>query len=382
MKILVAPNAFKEAINSIEVAKYIASGLKKASDDFQIIESPVADGGVGTLLVLARAVKGNLHEISVSGPMGGRVNARFGVVEDPESGEKTGIIEMAEVAGLNRVPQKLRNPFKATTKGVGELVLAAVAKNCTKLIIGIGDSATIDCGIGFLSVLGVDFLNQSNRPVAENGNGVLSLVKIDATGLMRKLREVKIVVAADVSNKLTGPNGALMFAQQKGVAARMLPKADRIFRNFRQIILNQHGLDLNKVPGAGAAGGIGAGMAAILGAEMKSGFELVRDITGLEAKIKESDLVITGEGQIDKQSLYGKSLIRMIKLCNKNKKPVICVAGSILPEAKLLYRYGVIGLYGIANKPMDLREALTNTPILLQDMAYSIGKTIWGIGFK
>ncbi len=378
MKVLVAPNSFKEALDSIDVAKNIAIGLKRAADEFLITELPLADGGAGTMQIINRVLEGTIVKVKVSGPTDNKVEASYGLAKDFPSGDKIAIIELAQAAGLSLVPKRLRNPLKTTTNGVGQLILDASRKDCKKVLLGIGDSATIDCGVGALSVLRFKFLAKNEREITPDGYGLLNVNKIDISAVADELRRMKIIVLADVDNRLTGPDGALMFARQKGATDKMLSVIDDGLRRFRQVVLNQFGKDLDKITGSGAAGGIGGSIAVLLKGEIKSGFEVVSELTGLEDKIKDTDLVITGEGKIDKQSLYGKSLIKIIRLCNKYKKPIICLAGGINPEAKILYRYGVIGLYSIINEPMELEKAIVDTPMLLQNTAQAVGKTIRG----
>lgn len=372
VKILVAPNSFKESLNSLEVARHIRIGLKKASKKFQITEVPLADGGIGTVYVLVKALKGKFVRLKVSGPLNKKVFATYGIIPK----QKIAIIELAEAAGLKLVPEKRRNPLLTTTKGVGELILDAVNKNCKKIILGIGDSTTIDLGVGAISVLGVRFLDNNDNEIELNCRGLLELKKIDASKIYKKLKNTKIIIASDVKNILTGKKGALIYAKQKGAKRTMIPVIHKALRNFKEVILKQYGINLDTILGSGAAGGIGGAMKVILNAEIKSGFEIIKAIVALEKKIEQSDLIITGEGKIDKQNLYGKTTKKVVDIAYKYKKPVILVAGSITKDAEFFYKYGVIGQYSILTPSISKKNAIKNAPKLLEDLAYSIGKRI------
>jgi glycerate kinase len=322
VKILVAPNSFKESLNSLEVARHIRIGLKKASKKFQITEVPLADGGTGTVYVLAKALKGKFVRLKVSGPLNKKVFATYGIIPK----QKTAIIELAEAAGLKLVPEKRRNPLLTTTKGVGELILDAVNKNCKKIILGIGDSTTIDLGVGAISVLGVRFLDNTDNEIELNCRGLLELKKIDASKIYKKLKNTKIIIASDAKNILTGKKGALIYAKQKGAKRTMIPVIHKALRNFKEVILKQYGINLDTILGSGAAGGIGGAMKVILNAEIKSGFEIIKAIVELEKKIEQSDLIITGEGKIDKQNLYGKTTKKVQVVLQRMQKSFINTA--------------------------------------------------------
>lgn len=381
MKILVACNGFKEALNSIEVCSYIKKGLLSASKEFVVEVAPLADGGTGTSYILTKSQKGRFVSKVVSGPLPGqKVKSTYGIVKI--KGKKVAIIELAEAAGLRLVPQEKRNPLLTTTKGVGELIYDAVVNQAVQyVILGIGDSATIDCGIGALSVLGFDFLDEKGEPVSLNCSGLMNIRKIveDKNNLfLNKLArgEVKITIASDVTNKLTGKNGVLMFAKQKGAKDEDFDFIHRSVKNFKAVVKKFYQVDLDDIPGSGAAGGIGGAMKVLLNAEIKPGFELVSQVINLEDKIKWCDIIITGEGKIDKQTLHGKTVFRVIQLAKKYRKPVICVAGWVEDDAKLLYKHGVIGVYSTTKYPTTLQEAIKNTNSSLEYIAETLGRTI------
>ncbi|MCS7228254.1 MAG: glycerate kinase, partial [Endomicrobia bacterium] len=269
-----------------------------------------------------------------------------------------------------------------TTKGVGELIYDAVVNhNVNKLILGIGDSATIDCGVGALSVLGFNFVDKYGNSVSPTCSGLDKIKKIifNSGNLFIKnfcKNKTEILIASDVTNKLTGPHGVLMFAKQKGAKNKDFSFINKAVSNFRKVVLKHYNKDLDKIPGSGAAGGIGGTMKVLLNAKIQPGFEIVSKIIKLEEKIKLCDLVITGEGKIDKQTLHGKTVFRVVQLANKYKKPVICIAGWVEPDSKLLFHFGVVGIYSTTLHPTTLQQAIKNTKSSLKYISESIGRTI------
>jgi glycerate kinase len=372
MRILVAPNSFKESLNSIEVAHHIGRGLKRASKKFHVTELPLADGGTGTSLIVTRALNGTFIKCSVSGPLGKKVSATYGIIPQ----QKIAVIELAEAAGLRLVPENKRNPLVTSTRGVGELMLDAIERGCKECILAIGDSATIDCGVGALSVLGIKFLNKAGAEIELNCRGLLDLAKIDTCGIMRELADSKITIASDVKNILTGRYGALVYAKQKGAKRKTMPIINQALKNFKNVIFKQYRLNLDKIVGAGAAGGIGGAFVAIVQAKIISGFGLVKDVVYLEDAIKNSDLVITGEGRIDRESFYGKTLKKVIDMAYIHKKPVLLIAGSIARDARVLKKYRVIEQYSLLKLSKSLQKSMINAPQLLEGLACSIGSAI------
>ncbi len=370
MKVLVAPNSFKESLNSIEVAHHIAKGLRKVSRKFKITELPLADGGTGTSYIMTKALDGEFVSRKVTGPTNSMITATYGVVPK----QRVAIVELAEAAGLKLIPKKERNPLITTTIGVGELILDAVNNRYRKIILGIGDSATIDCGVGALSVLGARFLDRKDSPIELNCKGLLNLKRIDTSQIPERVKSTKITIACDVKNILTGRYGALVYAKQKGAKRATMPLIRKALKIFKKVVLKQYQIDLDKIPGSGAAGGIGGAFVAVMKSEMISGFGLIKELVYLEDAIKACDLVITGEGKIDKQNLYGKTTKKVVDIAYKYKKPVILIAGSITKDAEIFYKYGVIGQYSILKSSVSLKNAIKNAPKLLEDLAYSIGK--------
>ena len=372
MRILVAPNCFKESLDSQSVARHIGIGLKRASRKFVVIECPLADGGTGTYTVITKALEGKFVKCTVSGPLHKIVVATYGYLPR----RKTAIVELAEAAGLVLVPKEKRTPMVTTTQGVGELIMNATKKGCKKIILGIGDSATIDCGVGALSVLGFRFLNRAGNDIEPNCRGLLDVDSIDDSRVSKKLRLVKITVASDVENVLTGARGALVYARQKGAKRRQVPIINRALMNFKKVIVQRYGIDLDKIPGSGAAGGIGGSLKVLLNAEIQSGFDLVKQIVSLEDKIKQSDIVITGEGVVDEQTFYGKVPRKVVDIAYRHQKPVIFIAGQIKNKSRLFDKYGVVGYYSIMKPFVSRRQAMQNTPQLLEALATAVGKKL------
>ncbi len=372
MKILVAPNSFKESLNSTEVAHHIAKGLRKASRKLKVTELPLADGGTGTSYIMTKALDGKFVSLKVTGPTNNMITATYGVVPR----QRIAVIELAEAAGLRLIPKKERNPLITTTKGVGELILDAVNNRYRKVILGIGDSATIDCGVGALSVLGARFLDRKDEPIELNCRGLLDLRRIDTSQMPERIRSVKITIASDVKNILTGRYGALVYAKQKGAKRATMPLIHKALKTFKKVVLKQYQIDLDKIPSSGAAGGIGGAFVAVMRSEMISGFGLIKELIYFEDAIKACDLVITGEGRVDKESFYGKTLKRVVDLAYIHKKPVILICGSITRDAKVFKKYRVLSQYSLVRSSMSLNKAMANAPKLLEELAIKVGKTL------
>ena len=372
MKVLVAPNSFKESLNSTEVAHHIAKGLRKASRKLKVTELPLADGGTGTSYIMTKALDGKFVSLKVTGPINNMVTATYGVVPR----QRVAIIELAEAAGLKLIPKKERNPLITTTKGVGELILDAVNNRYRKVILGIGDSATIDCGVGALSVFGARFLDRRDEPIELNCRGLLDLRRIDTSQMPERIRLVKITIASDVKNILTGRYGALVYAKQKGAKRATMPLIHKALKIFKNVVLRQYQINLDKIPGSGAAGGIGGAFVAVMKSEMISGFGLIKELVYLEDAIKACDLVITGEGRVDKESFYGKTLKRVVDLAYIHKKPVILICGSIARDVKVLKKYRVLSVYNLVKSSGSLDKAMVNAPKLLEELAIKVGKTL------
>jgi glycerate kinase len=353
MKIVVAPDSFKGSLTAIEVSDAIEQGIREVFPEAEIIKIPMADGGDGTVQCLVNATGGEILKEKVTGPLGGEVLASYGILGD----KKTAVIEMAEASGLTLVPENQRNPLITTTYGTGQLIKAALDQGCRKMIIGIGGSATNDGGAGMLQALGVKLLNQEGKEVGFGGVELKKIFRIDTKYLDNRLSETKVLIASDVSNPLCGPKGAArVYGPQKGATPEMIEELDKSLSYFAELTKRDLNKDVKDIPGAGAAGGLGASLMAFLDAELRPGIEIMIEAVKLEQAIKDADLVITGEGKIDSQTIYGKAPIGVAKIAKKYNIPVIAVAAIIGEDADIVYQYGINTLIKISEPPMSLAE--------------------------
>lgn len=353
MKIVVAPDSFKGSLTAAEVSDAIEQGTREIFPEAEIVKIPMADGGDGTVQCLVNATGGEILREKVKGPLGGEVLASYGILGD----KKTAVIEMAEASGLTLVPENQRNPLITTTYGTGQLIKAALDQGCRKMIIGIGGSATNDGGAGMLQALGVKLLNQEGKEVGFGGGELKKIFRIDTKYLDNRLSETKVLIASDVSNPLCGPQGASrIYGPQKGATPEIIEELDKSLSYFAELIKRDLNKDVKDIPGAGAAGGLGASLMAFLDAELRPGIEIIIEIVKLEQAIKDADLVITGEGKIDGQTIYGKAPIGVAKIAKKYNIPVIAVAAIIGDDADIVYQYGINTLLKISEPPMSLAE--------------------------
>ncbi|MTI80806.1 MAG: glycerate kinase [Firmicutes bacterium] len=363
MKILAAVDSFKGSLSSIEVAEAIKAGIHRVSPDMEVLTIPMADGGEGTVEAMVIATGGKFITKEVTGPLGTPVKARFGLLPDG-----TAVLEMAEASGLTLVPEDQRDPRITTTYGTGELIKLALDHGATNIVMGIGGSATNDCGAGMAQALGVRLLDAEEKDLSYGGSQLDKLQRIDMTGLDPRIKDVKIQVACDVQNPLCGPTGAsAIYGPQKGATPEMVKELDNKLSYFAEQFKEQLNIDVAEVPGAGAAGGLGAGLIAFTGAELKSGVELVSDTINIDSLMEQVDLVITGEGQIDSQSAYGKVPMGVAVRAAKYDKPVIAIAGSIGTGLEKLYELGIGSVVTIVNGPTSLKDAMENAANLTAD---------------
>ncbi|MDT9757016.1 glycerate kinase [Heyndrickxia coagulans] len=352
---LLAPDSFKESMTAKEVCAAMEAGIKKAIPDAVCIQVPMADGGEGTVQSLVDATGGTIYQQTVTGPLGHPVTACYGILGDGE----TAVIEMASASGIHLVTKETKNPLVTTTYGTGELIKACLDKKVKQILIGIGGSATNDGGAGMAQALGVKFLDERGGMLPFGGGALGDLAEIDLAGLDPRLKEVQIFVASDVTNPLCGENGAShVFGPQKGATKEMVALLDTKLSHYAAIIKEQLGKDVAEVPGAGAAGGLGAGLMVFTDAVLKSGIELVVEYTGLEQKVKDADIVLTGEGSIDFQTQFGKTPYGVARAAKKHGKPVIAVAGYVGEQIDVLYEKGIDAIFGILPRPMALEDAL------------------------
>ncbi len=366
MKIVIAPDSFKGSVTALEAANAIEQGLHRVFPEAIIEKIPMADGGEGTVQSLVDATGGHIRTERVLSPHGNEVEAEFGILSDG----KTAVIEMASASGLTLVPPDKRNPLRTTTFGTGQLIHAALDLGCRRLIIGIGGSATNDGGAGMAEALGVKFLKGDCTLIERGGDGIAELESIDITDLHPAILETETIVACDVNNPLTGPDGASqVYGPQKGATPEMVDTLDANLAHYDAILTRTLGKSFNNTPGAGAAGGLGAGLMAFLNAELKLGIDIMIDAVNLRERMKGASLVITGEGQLDFQTAFGKTPVGVAKVAKTYNIPVIAIAGSIGEGAKDVYAKGIDAMLGIAQTPMTLEDAVSDAVHLIADTA-------------
>ncbi|BDY06961.1 glycerate kinase [Ferrimonas sp. YFM] len=355
MKIVIAPDSFKESLSAMEVANAIEAGWHQVDAEAEVVKLPMADGGEGTVQALLDATKGDRVSLEVTAPLGNRVQADFGLLGDGT----TAVVEMAQASGLHLVPREARNPLLTTTLGTGELILAALDRGVKKIIIGIGGSATNDGGAGMMQALGAKLLDASGEALPVGGGALERLASLDLSGLDPRLSQVSLEVACDVDNPLCGPKGAsAVFGPQKGATEAMVAQLDANLGHYAQVIAQQHGVAVADIPGAGAAGGLGAALAGLLKARLKPGIEIVMDAVGLAQALQGADLVITGEGCIDGQSVHGKTPVGVARLAKRAGVPVVALAGSLGPGAELVHQEGIGALFSVVPGVTNLDHAL------------------------
>ena len=354
MKIIIAIDSFKGSLTSTEAGKAVEESILQAYPDWQTDIIPIADGGEGMLTVMLNATQGKKQTVWAHNPCMELTQAEYGISADGT----TAFIEMATISGLPLIREEQRNPMKTTTFGTGELIRDALEKGCTRFIIGIGGSATNDAGTGMLQALGYRFLNRKGEPLGQGGEILSEIKSIDTSGICPLLKNAHFIVACDVKNPFYGPEGAAcVFAQQKGADDAMITTLDEGMRNFAQVIAQETGRDIAHVAGSGAAGGMGGGMMAFLNAELKSGADLLLEISRFDERAAHADLIITGEGRIDKQSLMGKIPGKILAKGIELGIPVIALAGCIEDET-LLKEAGFAGIYAITPKEMPIEKAM------------------------
>lgn len=355
MKIVIAPDSFKESLTALEVAEAIEAGLKKVLPDAEYVKVPMADGGEGTVQSLVDATEGRLISAEVCAPLGNKVKAEFGLSGDG----RTAIIEMAAASGLHLVPPEARNPLRTTSYGTGELICAALDEGVEKIIVGIGGSATNDGGAGMLQALGALLLDAHHQPIGAGGGCLQDLAAIDLSGLDKRLADVEIVVACDVDNPLCGEKGAsAVFGPQKGATAEMVQALDSGLQHFAALAARDLGLDIQSPAGAGAAGGMGGGVLLLPDARLQAGVQIVMEAVKLAEKVQDADLVITGEGRMDAQSVHGKTPIGVAHTAKAFGKPVIAIVGCLREDYEVVYAQGIDAVFPIIRQLGSLEEIL------------------------
>ena len=367
MKIVLAPDSYKNSLTAKEVAMAMHKGFAKVYPEADFVDVPMADGGEGTVQSLVDAKNGQIITEEVINPLGRRTEAHYGLIDDG----KVAVIEMAEASGIQYINQFTQNPYITTTFGTGELIKSAIQKGAKTIIIGIGGSATNDGGAGMAQALGAHLLDEKGQELQYGGAMLEKLDKIDASAMLPELADVKVIIASDVTNPLTGPNGAShVFGPQKGANEEMVEFLDKALSHYADILKRDLGKDLKQVPGAGAAGGLGAGLLAFTHSEMRSGVDIVVDYTDLKDKVKDADVVVTGEGQIDFQTKFGKTPIGVAK-ATKAVNPqatVIAIAGSVGEKISELYPLGIDAIFTCVPGVEELSKAIQDTDKNLQQV--------------
>lgn len=375
MRVLIVPDSFKGSTTSLETARFIRSGVESVLPGCEFRILPVADGGEGTMEALVAAEGGSRQICTVQGPLGRPVEAAFGLLPDGWA-----VIEMAQASGLPLLSPQERDPSIASTYGTGELIASALDLGCRRILLGIGGSATNDGGAGMAAALGVRFLDEAGRELPPGGAALERLAAIDCSGLDPRLRETEVLVASDVTNPLCGPQGAsLVYGPQKGADEAMAARLDTALARYGTMLKQTFGRDFASLPGAGAAGGLGAGLMAFCHAELRPGIDIIFDRLGLEAEIAGADLIFTGEGRVDATSANGKLLSGVGRLALKYNKPVIALAGGIGPGGDGLLSKGISAVVPIADGPLTLEESLSQAPRLIAAAAARAARLI-GVG--
>jgi glycerate kinase len=371
VKIVIAPQGFKGNISALQVAQAIDNGIKRVMPDAVTVIKPMADGGDGTLEVLVGATEGIMMVTEVTDPLGGRVNARWGLLPD----KTTGVIEMAEASGITLVLSEQLNPLLATTYGTGELILAALDSGCRRLIIGLGGSATNDGGAGMAQALGVQLLDSEGAALPFGGAALAKLEHIDITNLDPRLADCDVVVACDVTNPLCGVQGAsASYGPQKGATAEMVEQLDAALAHYADVIRRELNIAVKDATGAGAAGGLGAGLMAFLKARIVPGVDVIIEATRLVEQLRDAELVFTGEGRIDSQTACGKVPTGVAQKAKEFGLPVIAIAGDMASDYRVVYKHGIDAVLSIAQGPISLSQSMANAERLIADTAESAFK--------
>lgn len=366
MKIVIAPDSFKGSLSACEAADNIRVGIARVYRDAELVCVPMADGGEGTVQAMVDATTGRIVKLQVMDPLQKYIEAFYGILGDG----KTAIIEMAAASGLPLVPENKRNPMLTTSYGTGELIKHALDMGCREIIIGIGGSATNDGGFGMAKALGFQFLDSGGRDIGHGGGALGRLQRIDSSKADSRLKQCTITVACDVQNPLCGPMGATyVFGPQKGASSEMLEMLDKNLEHYAAVVKSATQIDIKDCPGAGAAGGMGGGLMALLDARLKKGIDIVMDKVNLEQHLQGTDLVITGEGRMDSQTQYGKTPFGVMQAAKKYQVPVIGIAGQLGEGIEELYDLGFDSVFSIVDGPLSLQEALADAPKLLQHTA-------------
>ena len=372
MKMLLASDSYKGSLTTMQVAEQIKKGVRKVFPEAEFMCVPVADGGEGTVETMVTHLGGEYRTVKVTAPDGSKIDARYGILKNGIA-----VIEMAAASGLPILPKEKRNVMTATTYGTGEMIKAALAEECEQIYIGVGGSATNDGGVGMAQALGYSFLDRNGKEVGFGGGELEKIEKIDSSGADPRLKKKKIVVMSDVVNPLCGKSGAAaIYGPQKGASPKQVEELDRGLKHLANLIREQMGINLEELPGAGAAGGLGAGLVAFAGAEIRSGIKTVLELANFREKLDWADLVITGEGKIDSQSVLGKVISGISQMAKEKNIPVIAVSGAIEYGAEVIYDKGVSTMEAAVCKTMQLDEAVRNADTLVENAVERVMRAV------
>ena len=364
MKIVIAPQAFKGSLSALNVATAVQKGVRRIFPDAQILTCPVADGGDGTLETLVESSGGKIMETNVADPTGKPIVAQWGAMGDGN----TAVIEMARTSGLALLTLEERDPLNATTYGLGEIIVSALNKGFRKFIVGIGGSATNDAGAGMAQALGIKLMDREGRNLVFGGAALQNLSVIDTSSIDQRVLESNFQIACDVNNPLTGPEGAsAVYGPQKGATEENVRQLDSALGVFAEVAKRDLGKDISNLEGAGAAGGLGAGMIAFVEGHLRAGVDIVLDTVNLAEKLESADLVITGEGSIDFQTVYNKAPIGVARMAKARGIPTIGISGMLGENYQIVHNHGIDAVLSIANGPISLEESLQNAPSLISE---------------
>ena len=376
MKVVIAPDSYKGCLSALEVAKAMERGVLSVFPSAEVRKIPIADGGEGTVAALVTATNGQLRQTEVTDPLGNKIIAHWGVLGDG----RTAVIEMAAASGLPLVPKEKRDPRVTTTYGTGELIKAALAEGLAKIIIGIGGSATNDGGTGMARALGVRFLDAAGQEVAAGGGSLAEICQIDTTGLDPRLKNTEIVVACDVDNPLCGTRGAsAVFGPQKGATPEMVQQLDAGLAKYASCARQATGRDVAEKAGAGAAGGLGAGLMFFTPAQLKPGVEIVLDAVGFSDIVRDADFVITGEGRTDFQTAFGKAPVGVAKVAKTHGAPVFCISGGLGDGAEDVLAQGIDAVMSICDRPLSLEECMAAGAQLIEPAAARLCRIVMAV---
>jgi len=373
MKVVIAPDSFKDSLSAQGVAEAFALGLAQVWPQATLVKCPMADGGEGTVESILAACAGELRRSRVRGPLGAPVEAAWGWLPHTQ----TAIIEMAEASGLQLVPPGQRDACISSTFGTGELIRAALDAGAQRVILAIGGSATNDGGAGAMQALGLKLLDAQNQALVPGGLALAQLARLDLSALDPRLAQVRFDIAADVNNPLCGPQGAsAIFGPQKGASPAQVQQLDHALGHFAELCAQALGKDVSGEPGSGAAGGLGFAAKAFLGAQFQAGVEVVAELVGLADAVKGADLVITGEGRFDAQTLRGKTPFGVARIAKQHGVPVVVIAGTLGEGYQELYDHGIDAAFAVTSGPMTLEQACAEAPRLLRERATDIAR-VW-----